>query len=165
MKIVVVVVLLSLFGPPQYRVCYHPPVTGSVVKSFRAPDCPYCVGHRGLEYETRAGSTVKAVASGVATFAGVVVGVRYLIVTQDDGLVATYGMLSASGVRAGDRVATAQIVGSTTESFYFGLRNDGAYIDPGPFIGTVAYQPRLVPIDGQQRRPPRAVGLRCGMSR
>lgn len=162
---IVVVVLLSLFGPTPFGRCYHAPVSGSVVQSFRAPGCPYCSGHRGLEYETIAGSAVTAVASGVATFAGVVVGVRYVVVRQDDGLVATYGMLSTSGVRAGDLVATAQIVGSTAESFYFGLRDGGAYIDPEPFIGRVVYQTRLIPINGRQPRAAHSIGLRCGTSR
>ena len=159
---IVLAVLLSLFGPTYSGRCYPAPVTGSVVQSFRAPGCLYCSGHRGLEYQTIAGSAVTAVASGVVTFAGVVVGVRYVVVRQDDGLVATYGMLSGSGARAGDLVATAQIVGSTAESFYFGLRDDGVYVDPAPFIGRVVYQPRLIPIDGRQPRPTHSTGLRCG---
>ena len=47
---------------------------------FRAPACAYCPGNRGLEYDAAVGSPVRAAAAGTVTFAGVVAGVRYVVV-------------------------------------------------------------------------------------
>jgi septal ring factor EnvC (AmiA/AmiB activator) len=156
--------ILLLFWSPVLRVdgrCYQTPVAGVVVESFVAPTCPYCVGHRGIEYATSPGSRVNAVAPGVATFVGVVVGVRYVIVAQADGLTATYGMLAAAAVREGDQISTGQTIAATSQSFYFGLRDNGRYIDPAPFLGSIVYRTRLVPIDSSRSRPAVPRGLAC----
>ena len=39
--------------------CYTPPINAVVVDPFRAPDCVYCAGNRGLEYEPAAGTVVR----------------------------------------------------------------------------------------------------------
>jgi hypothetical protein len=45
---------------------------------------------------------------------------------------------------------------------HFGLRRDGAYIDPAPSLGRLVTLPRLVPIDGTRRNPPGRLLVRCG---
>jgi murein DD-endopeptidase MepM/ murein hydrolase activator NlpD len=152
-----VVVALALLTPS----CYIPPVTAPIVDPFRAPACPFCPGNRGLEYEPRLGSPVAAASAGSVTFSGVVAGVRYVVIQQSDGLLATYGRLATVRVVVGASVSAGDVVGTTTERFFFGLRRADMYIDPTPFLGTLRYRPRLVPADGSApRRPPPPV-LRC----
>ena len=136
--------------------CYQPPVTAAIVDPFRAPACPFCPGNRGLEYQPPVGSSVTAVAPGIVTFSGVVAGVRYVVVAQTDGRSATYGRLAASLVRVGAAMSAGALVGTTTDRFYFGLRQGGRYIDPAQYLGTLHYRPRLVPLDGSapRRAPP-----------
>jgi murein DD-endopeptidase MepM/ murein hydrolase activator NlpD len=136
--------------------CYTAPVTSPIVDPFRAPICPYCPGNRGLEYRPPIGSSVIAAAPGVVGFSGIVAGVRYVVIEQADGRLATYGRLAAARVIVGAKVGTGDLVGTTTDRFYFGLRERDQYVDPAPFLGVPRYRPRLVPIDGStpRRTPP-----------
>ncbi len=136
--------------------CYLPPVNSPIVDPFRAPACPYCPGNRGLEYQPTSGSRVIAAAAGVVEFSGVVAGVRYLVVRQVDGRSATYGRLAGAHVAVGATVGPGDVLGTTTERFYFGLRDGDRYVDPAPFLGVLRYRPRLVPVDGSapRRGPP-----------
>src|SRR5688500_5962699 len=84
--------------------CFLPPVAAPVVDPFRAPDCPYCAGNRGLEYATHHGQPVLAADDGVVTFSGLVAGTRYVVVERDDGLRVTYGRLASAAVGEGVRV-------------------------------------------------------------
>ena len=144
--------------------CYEPPVTSPIVDPFRAPACWYCPGNRGLEYAPAVGSPVVAAAAGVVTFSAVVAGVRYVVVEQADGRTATYGRLATTLVVVGFEVRPGEVVGTTTNRFYFGLRQGGHYVDPAPFLGMRRYRPRLLPGDGSvpRRTPPPT--LRCAAS-
>ena len=148
---------LSLLWPS----CYQPPITAPVIDPFRAPACSYCPGNRGLEYQPAAGSQVIAAAAGTVAFSGVVAGVRYLVVAQVDGRTATYGRLAAALPPVGAGVEPGQIVGRTTNRFFFGLRQGDRYVDPAPFIGVLRYRPRLIPNDGSAPRRPPPPTLRC----
>lgn len=147
-----VIIALAVTTPA----CYVPPVTAPVVDPFRAPVCTYCPGNRGLEYRPGVGSRVVAAAPGVVKFSGAVAGVRYLVVEQGDGRTATYGYLATTALGVGATVGAGEVVGTSTDRFYFGLRQGGRYIDPAPFIGTSRYRPRLIPVDGSppRRAPP-----------
>jgi murein DD-endopeptidase MepM/ murein hydrolase activator NlpD len=109
-----------------------------------------------LEYRPVAGELVVAVTDGRVRFSGMVAGVRYVVVEQSDGRVATYGYLVSSAVSAGAQLRRGQIVGYAAGRLYFGLRQDGEYIDPLPFLGRWRVRPRLVPTDGSpwRRAPP-----------
>jgi murein DD-endopeptidase MepM/ murein hydrolase activator NlpD len=144
--------------------CYQPPVTSPIVDQFRAPACSYCPGNRGLEYQPAVGSRVVAAAGGTVRFSGVVAGVRYVVIEQDDGRSATYGRLAAARVAVGARVRQGDGVGSTTERFFFGLRVGDRYVDPAPFLGALRYRPRLVPVDGSAARPPPPPTMACAAS-
>ncbi len=144
--------------------CYQPPVTSPIVDRFRAPACSYCPGNRGLEYEPPAGSRVAAVAAGIVKFSGVVALVRYLVIEQADGRSATYGRLAAARVVVGTRVRQGDVIGSTTDRFYFGLRVGDRYVDPAPFLGAPRHRPRLVPIDGSAARPAPPPTIACAAS-
>jgi murein DD-endopeptidase MepM/ murein hydrolase activator NlpD len=156
---IAVIATLALLSPS----CYQPPVSSTVVDPFRAPACTYCIGNRGLEYQPSGGSPVSAAAAGVVTFSGIVAGVRYLVVAQADGRVATYGRLAAVSLVTGGTVRPGEIIGTTTNRFYFGLREGDRYIDPAPFLGVMRYPPRLVPTDGSAPRHPPPPTVTCDL--
>ena len=155
-----VIAALALLTPN----CYRPPVAAPIVDPFRAPACAYCPGNRGLEYQPGVGTPVVAVAAGEVGFSGIVAGVRYLVILQVDGLSATYGRLASARLGVGAAVASGDLVGTTTDRFYFGLRRGDHYVDPVPFFGVPRYRPRLIPIDGStpRRAPPPAI--ECAVS-
>ena len=141
--------------------CYLPPVDAPIVQPFAAPPCPYCPGHRGVEYDVAPGTPVRAGAPGVVTFSGVVAGTRYLVVLDDDGLSATYGMLASSTAADGARVRVGEIIARTGPRLYFGLRRDETYLDPEDYLGVVRHRPRLVPSSGLPGRPSRPMPPTC----
>jgi murein DD-endopeptidase MepM/ murein hydrolase activator NlpD len=144
--------------------CYQRPIDAAVVDAFRVPACTFCPGNRGLEYEPAAGTTIAAAASGVVSFSGLVAGVRYVVIDQSDGRLATYGRLSTTDLLVGEHVVAGARIGTSTERFFFGLREDGRYVDPAPFIGAPRYRPRLLPIDGSPGRRPPKPRLRCAVA-
>ena len=115
--------------------CLLPPVAAPIVDPFREPLCQWCPGNRGLTYQVRAGTTVRAAAAGTVTFSGVVAGTRYVVVAHADGLRATYGGLSSSALGAGDAVAAGGVVGTSGDELHFGLRDGERYLDPEPLLG------------------------------
>jgi murein DD-endopeptidase MepM/ murein hydrolase activator NlpD len=144
--------------------CYQRPIDAAVVDPFRAPVCAFCPGNRGLEYQPAAGTAIAAAASGVVSFSGLVAGVRYVVIDQGDGRLATYGRLATSDLLVGAHVVAGGRIGTSTERFFFGLREAGRYIDPAPFIGVPHYRPRLLPIDGSPSRRPPHPHLRCAVA-
>lgn len=157
---IAVVVVMALAAPS----CYLPPVSAPVVDSFRAPACTFCPGNRGLEYEPPFGSRVRAAAAGVVSFSGAVAGVRYVVVQQTDGRTATYGRLATAAVGVGATVGPGDLIGVTTDRFFFGLRRGQVYIDPAPFLGVLRYRPRLVPLDGSAPRRAPPPTMKCAAS-
>ena len=151
--------------PAGAAACLQPPVDAEVSRSFDAPACPWCAGHRGLTYDVAPATAVRAAAAGTVTFAGPVVDIRYVVVRHADGLLATYGGLVTIVVSRGDRVAAGSVVGTTGDELYFGLRTGpDVYIDPAPLIGTLEVPVYLVPTDGSASRPPPDPVLRCASS-
>lgn len=148
----------AVIGAPP---CWRPPVSAPVVDPYREPACRWCPGNRGLEYDTRVGAPVRAVAAGDVTFAGTVAGRRYVVVEHHGGWRTTYGDLVARMVERGDRVVARSIVGIADTTFHFGLRDRLGYRDPAPFLGRLTSPPRLVPLDGSAGAPPGRARLRC----
>jgi murein DD-endopeptidase MepM/ murein hydrolase activator NlpD len=145
--------------------CWLPPVHAPVVDPFRAPECPYCPGNRGLEYATRDGQPVLAAAAGVVSFSGLVAGTRYVVVEHADGLRVTYGRLVSAAVGEGAQVRQGQLIGLATEQFLLGVRRGDEYLDPAPYLGTILRRARLVPVDGTPPRPGRPPVLVCPAER
>ena len=141
--------------------CWSPPVDGPVVVPFRAPECEYCSGHRGVEFAATPGTPVRAVAAGRVTFSGRVAGATYVVIEHADGIRATYGMVATALVQEGASVQAGSTVAVASPRLYFGLRRGTRYLDPGPWFGAARTRPRLVPLDGRNRRPGRAVRV-CG---
>jgi len=109
---------------------------------------------------------VVAAASGSVTFSGSVAGTRYVVIRHRDGLRATYGRLATvpSDLVAGTSILAGSVVGTATDSMYFGLRDDDPEetpVDPTPLLGRWRYRARLLPSDGQPSRPPPAPRLVC----
>jgi murein DD-endopeptidase MepM/ murein hydrolase activator NlpD len=141
--------------------CWRPPVTGQIVDHFRAPACPYCVGNRGIEYRTSTAGIVRSVAAGRVVFSGLVARTSYVVIEHANGWKVTYGQLSESRVRRGSNVARGAVLGWVESGFYFGLRVNGLYRDPESYLGRLAGRPRLVPIDGTNRRRPKIALSSC----
>ncbi len=142
--------------------CWRPPVRGRVVDPFREPPCPWCAGNRGIEYRVPRRTPVRSVAAGEVTYSGVVAGTRYVVVRLPDGRRITYGRLTASRVRTGDRVLRGTTIGAAGPQFFFGVRVGDRHIDPAPLLGRLVGRPRLVPTDGSPSRTPPPPRLRCG---
>lgn len=145
-------------------VCWAPPVAGRVVEPYRAPACTYCAGHRGITFAASAGAPVVAVDGGAVRFAGQVAGVRWVVVQHADGRLASYGHLAVVAVVAGQTVSVGQVIGTSSRRLYFGLREGTAPVDPTPLLGRWWSQPRLVPLDGRDRRPGGTPRLTCAAS-
>jgi murein DD-endopeptidase MepM/ murein hydrolase activator NlpD len=104
---------------------------------------------------------VRAAAAGRVTFAGVVAGVRYVVLAHADGLRATYGGLTSSLLSVGDRVPAGAVVGASGAGLHFGVRRGDVYLDPEPMLGELRRRPRLVPTDATAPRSAPPPVLRC----
>lgn len=141
--------------------CLLPPVDAPVSDPFRAPTCTWCPGNRGIEYATRPGQPVQAAAAGTVTFVGPVARTVYVVVEHADGLRATYGRLATVRVARGARVRVGQVLGTTSDAFYFGLRDGDRAVDPTPLLGRTRWPTRLVPVDGTPAPSPGPGRLVC----
>jgi len=121
------------------------PVDAPIVDYFRAPAGPYGAGNRGLEYGTRPGQTVVAVADGVVTFAGAVGGQRFVVVAHTPTLRSTYAYLDGIDVSAGDVVVGGQRVATAARSFHLTARLRDVYVDPFRYL-TSSWSVRLVAV-------------------
>ena len=106
-----------------------------MVGEFRQPPCPYCAGRRGIEYAIAEGDPVFAAVSGDVSFAGMVGGVRYVVVRTSRGALVTHGNLRDISVRQGEHVGQGDQVGQSTGRLFIGLRVGGAYVDPRLAVG------------------------------
>jgi len=105
---------------------------------FRQPICDRCAGNRGIEYTTKPGTPIIAGASGIVSFSGVVANKKYLVIKTAAGRRLTYGSILTSDLRIGNSVVAGQIIGSTSNMLYFGLRESSAlgdiYVDPAKYL-------------------------------
>jgi murein DD-endopeptidase MepM/ murein hydrolase activator NlpD len=129
---------------------YIPPVDAPVRDPFRPPATPYGPGNRGIEYATEPGTVVRASASGVVAFAGLIGNERYVSIDHPDGIRTTYSYLATIEVVAGRTVLQGERIGTTGPRLHFGARRDGVYIDPASLFAPPPTPPprrsRLVPI-------------------
>lgn len=160
---ILIAVVGSAGGVASALHCWRPPVSAPVTDPYREPACRWCPGNRGLEYDTRVGTPVRAVAAGYVTFVGSVAGRRYVVVAHPGGWRTTYGDLAAVGVERGEQIVARSIVGSAGSTLHFGLRDRHGYRDPVPYLGRLTYRSRLVPLDGSAGAPPGPPRLTCTM--
>jgi murein DD-endopeptidase MepM/ murein hydrolase activator NlpD len=121
-----------------------PPVVAPVLDPFRLPFGPYGPGNRGIEYDTAFGQGVIAAAGGTVVFAGAVAGTLHLTIDHGGGLLSSYSFLERIVVARGDIVARGDRVGVAGETFHFGVRVFGEYVDPALMMGSVVVHVRLV---------------------
>jgi hypothetical protein len=126
-------------------VTYEPPVDAPVDDPFRAPDTPYGAGHRGIEYDTVAGTRVAAAATGVVVFAGDVAGQQWVTILHADGVRTTYGPLATVAVTTGQRVQGGDPLGTTAGRLLLTARVGSDYVDPALLLATEGGEIRLVP--------------------
>ena len=160
--------------------CLQPPVSGRVIAPYVAPACPYCPGHRTIDFASTLGEAVLSPVAGTVAFYGFVGGRLYITIDPHDsttfapGMVVTVGGLllddvSAEGpnprrgdpVRRGERVGDAggwPITLSVRRTSPGENNGVGQYLDPGPMLGRWRVSARLVPRSGRWRSsPPRLV--------
>jgi septal ring factor EnvC (AmiA/AmiB activator) len=101
-----------------------------VVDGFRAPDCTWCAGNRGLEYAVETGSAVASVVGGTVTYAGRVAGTGYVVVRSARGVLVTHGGFTTISARRGETVVAGDVLGEAGDGLYIGVRVGGEYVDP-----------------------------------
>ena len=126
---------------------FQPPVSAPVSDPFRLPEGPYGPGNRGIEYDTEPGEAVAAAAAGEVVFAGSVARSLHVTVDHGGGLVSSYSYLERITVPVGARVVQGDPIGAASERLHFGVRVDGAYVDPASLSAVGAVTVRLVPLD------------------
>jgi murein DD-endopeptidase MepM/ murein hydrolase activator NlpD len=132
---------------------YAPPVAGVVIDWYRPPVAFAGAGNRGWEYQTTAGSPVRAAGAGIVAFAGPVAGRLVVAIAHPDGLRTTYTGLAALAVSAGVAVGRGAQIAIAADTLHFGVRCSTEYVDPGVlFPSTGLGRPHLVPVPGTPRR-------------
>jgi murein DD-endopeptidase MepM/ murein hydrolase activator NlpD len=132
------------------------PVHGPVIGAFEPPETPFGAGHRGIDIAAPFGTLVIAPDAGVVAFAGKVGGELFVTLDHGAGVTSTYSWISASLVRKGDAVVRGATIartgrghpGSAIPHLHFGVRRDGAYLDPMAFLAPASVSGfiRLAPL-------------------
>ncbi len=111
------------------------PVDGGVVRSWSL-DCATGQGHRGIDIEAAAGSSIRAAEDGVISFVGFTPaegGGQTIAINHLSGLKSTYLHLAQTNVTAGQSVARGQVIGTSAgPALHFGVKmSSGAgYLNP-----------------------------------
>jgi murein DD-endopeptidase MepM/ murein hydrolase activator NlpD len=128
----------------------RPPLAGPLVRGFEAPAGGYGPGHRGVDLAAPVGTPVAAPAAGRVAFAGAVAGTVWVSLLVAPGVVVTVGPLAAPAVAAGRRLPAGaplgRLAGGHAGALHLGLRIDGAYVDPLPYLAGLP-RPRLAPLE------------------
>jgi murein DD-endopeptidase MepM/ murein hydrolase activator NlpD len=101
-----------------------------VIDDFRAPNCVWCEGNRGIEYRSSPGGSVASVVDGVVSFVGMVANTMYVVVRTKSGLLVTHGRLRSAQVAFGESVLVGQHLGAAGTTLYIGVRRGGNYLNP-----------------------------------
>lgn len=114
-----------------------------LVLPYEAPAHEYGAGHRGVDLRPTVDDVVRAPAPGVVAFSGTVVDRGVLTIDHEDGHVSTLepvrnSVPAGTRVGRGDAVARLGFGGHTAPgALHFGVRRDGAYINPLLLLGSV----------------------------
>lgn len=123
------------------------PLAGpTVVRAYQAPAHEYGPGHRGVDVRGTS-ERVRAPRAGVVAFAGRVADRGVITIDHGDGYVTTLEPVRSS-LTAGMRVTRGETVGAVAAgghtapgALHFGVRDDGAYVNPQLLFGEI---PRAV---------------------
>lgn len=140
-------------GPPLAPI-YRPPAQGPVRRGFEPAATAFGPGHRGVDLEVPAGTSVVAAADGTVHHAGMVAGTAWVSVAHADGVLTSYGPLEDIEVARGDRLAAGTPVGVLAagghgeghrdQGLHWGARRDGRYLDPLTLLTAGVHRPSLV---------------------
>lgn len=146
-KLVLLAAVLAFVvpGPARAAGAWTWPVIGPVIRGFDPPDTPFGSGHRGIDIAAPVGTSVRAAAAGVVTFAGPVGGRLFLTIDHGAGLESRYSFLAGLAVRRGDAVSAGQVVarsglghaGDVVPNLHLGVLLDDAYVDPLDYLEPV----------------------------
>lgn len=127
-------------GLAAFRGILPIPVEGRLARGFgkyRPSEAREVVLHKGLEYEVKKGSEIRAVAAGRVMFVGKMPAYGGLIILDHgDRYYSLYGFLRDVRVKAGDTVDGGKVLALSDDSerFYFEIRKNGSPIDPAPYL-------------------------------
>src|SRR5688500_17032431 len=99
--LLVLIATLCLFARPiraEFALYLVPPVDATVSSRFDPPLDRFGSGHRGIDYDVPAGTSVRAAADGVVSFAGSVAGELAVTIDHGSGVETTYSSLSEVSV-------------------------------------------------------------------
>jgi murein DD-endopeptidase MepM/ murein hydrolase activator NlpD len=115
------------------------PLYGTLVKTYDAPlDNPYAAGHRADNIAAPIGTTVRASADGVVSFAGNVAGNLSVTVDHAGGIKTTYSYLGTIVAKRNQHVLRGDVVGtvgpghdaSLPPNVQLSARRNNVYFDP-----------------------------------
>ncbi len=135
--------------PPVVPGTYAPPVHAPVRDGFRMDAGPYGPGNRGLEYDTGAGATVRAIGAGRVVFVGPVAGRWALTVLHPDGRRSSLTGIVEPRVAVGELVVRGQVLAAAGGRLHLGVREGERYVDPAPLFAATRRRAVLVPLGGR----------------
>lgn len=103
-------------------------------------------GHSGIDFAMNKGEPIRSIKEGIVRIAdyGNVNAGKTVFVKWEDGKTAIYGHLNDFAVKNGQHVQPGDLLGhagNTGHSFgnhlHFGLKEDGHFIDPSPYISDI----------------------------
>lgn len=131
------------------------PVDGRLLRGFEELAGPFGPGHRGVDFRAVPGEPVRAPASGRVAFAGPVAGTTWVTMEVAPAVLVTLGPLRSLGSSVGRAAVTGDRLGTlerghasadpSVAALHLGLRVDGVYVDPLPWLAGLA-PPRLAPL-------------------
>jgi murein DD-endopeptidase MepM/ murein hydrolase activator NlpD len=116
-----------------------------ILDPYRPPQCTWCPGNRGIEFDTPSGYEVRALRSGYVSYVGFVAGIGFVVVDIGEGLRVTYGGVVPADVRVGDPVPAGSVLGIAEGSLHLGVRRQDSYIDPSILWAPRTVRARLIP--------------------
>jgi murein DD-endopeptidase MepM/ murein hydrolase activator NlpD len=116
-----------------------------ILDPYRPPQCTWCPGNRGIEFDTPVGLEVRAVRSGYVSFVGQVAGTGYVVVDIGEGLRVTYGGILPGNLRRGDPVSAGSVIGIAQGAVHLGVRRGDIYVDPAVLWERRTVRARLIP--------------------
>jgi len=125
----------------------EPPV--NLVNLYRQPNSDYSAGHRGIDYQVKAGQPVLAPADGEVWFSGKVVNRQLISLKHPDGNLTEFEPV-CTDLQKGEPVFLGQEIGQICEAdsnyrqhcqestcLHFSIRQLGEYLSPQVFIGGI----------------------------
>jgi Peptidase family M23 len=142
---------------------WRPPVGGAVLRAFDLGPNPYEGGrHRGVDFATAAGRTVRASCPGMVVVAGRVGSSGGVVTVLCGRWRASHLPMATIDVRVGQEVDRGAVLGTAAASrehrgLHFGVRRDGVrfgYVDPLRFLAADRHAPPVAARPAR-RGPPR----------